>query len=289
MTRGTGRAVVSGVLVLMMSSAPAVSAGPPADPGAGAGEGSVVRFAVIGDMGTGGSEQAEIAERMCAWRVDHPYDLVVTTGDNVYPSGHPDDFESNFFEPYACLLDAGVRFRASLGNHDVVTDNGRPEIDEPLFGIRKRNYVITYRGIRFVIADSNNLKRAWLEKRLPAGEGDRWTIVVFHHPVYSPGTGHGSTPGFRPDLPVLFREHGVDLVLNGHDHIYAVTKALKKIRYVVTGGGGAGLYGCTEKWFAETCVVRHHFLIVRATDERLFVSAVPRQGKPFHRFSTQGR
>lgn len=281
-------AVFVTVTALLALPATSVAATAPAT-APGAGLETTVRFAVIGDMGTGTSEQAEVAERMCSWRADHPYGLVVTTGDNVYPSGHPDDFPANFFEPYSCLFDAEVKFRASLGNHDVVTENGQPELDEPLFGIRRRNYVVTYQGIRFVIANSNNLDKTWLEKRLPAGEGDRWTIVVFHHPVYSPGTGHGSTPGFRPGLPKLFREHGVDLVLNGHDHIFSATKELKRIRYVVTGGGGASPYGCRETWYSEKCVARNHFLIVRATDEKLYVSAIPRKGKPFFRFSTVGR
>ncbi len=139
-----------------------------------------------------------------------------------------------------------------------------------------------------MFADSNNLRKGWLEKHLPAEEGDLWTVVLFHHPVYSPGTGHGSTPGFRPWVPHLFQDDGVDLVLNGHDHLYAASKKLKGIRYVVTGGGGASGYGCSEQWFSATCVERNHFLMLRATADRLYVTAVPKRGKPFHRFSTTG-
>ena len=102
------RRVAAAVALLVMAAVPIPSlAATDPPPSSGAGLETEVRFAVIGDMGTGGSEQAEVAERMCSWRVDHPYDLVVTTGDNVYPSGHPDDFSANFFEPYSCLLEAG--------------------------------------------------------------------------------------------------------------------------------------------------------------------------------------
>jgi hypothetical protein len=87
----------------------------------------------------------------------------------------------------------------------------------------------------------------------------------------------------------MFRRQGVDLVLNGHDHIYAVTKNLSGIRYVVTGGGGAYEYGCTTKWFSAKCVVRHHFLYVRAGRRRIVVRAVPSAGPPFDRFRTTGR
>ncbi|MDQ3953716.1 MAG: metallophosphoesterase, partial [Actinomycetota bacterium] len=193
-----------------------------------------------------------------------------------------------FYRPYECLTDDGVRFHAVLGNHDVQTDNGRPEIRDDAFGISGRNYVVQTGGVRFVLIDSNNVNMDFLRRATRTEDGDRWTVVAMHHPVYSPGNGHGSEPGFRPRLPRLFRRRGVDLVLQGHDHIYAATKALRGIRYVVTGGGGAGLYGCTHKSFSARCEERHHFLYVTATDEELTVQAVPPQGKVFHTFTTEG-
>lgn len=247
-----------------------------------------MRVAVIGDFGTGFNDQYAIARRMCRWRRNHPFRHVFTTGDNVYKVGDPDDFDEHFFDPMACLLNNGARFHASLGNHDVVTDRGRPEIEKPAFGMRGRNYVIRKGGVRFVIADSNALDRGWLRRALRPDAEDRWTIVVFHHPVFSPGL-HGSTRGFRPDLPRMFRRKGVDLVLNGHDHLYAVTKPINRIRYVVTGGGGAGLYPCRSRWFTAECREKHHFLYVVATADRIVVRAVPAHGDAIHRFSTKGR
>ncbi len=247
-----------------------------------------LRFAVVGDSGTGDEVQYSIARRMCRWRDKHPYDLVVTTGDNVYPNGEPHRFDDAFFEPFSCLLDAGVRFRASLGNHDVQTEGGQRQIDEPAFGMRGHNYVVRVGGVRFVIADSNPLKRKALRKRLPPEPGDVWTVVVFHAPVYSPGA-HGSTPGYRRWVPRLLERHGVDLVLNGHDHVYALSKPLKGIRYVVTGGGGAPLYACTEKSFSARCDSRHHFLSVFVSEELITVRAVPIKGPPFQKFTTDGR
>ncbi len=244
-------------------------------------------FAVIGDFGVGTLEQLSVAARMCDWHEEHPFDIVITTGDNIYPDGSPDMFESAFFKPYKCLFDEGVRWHASLGNHDWLTDEGQPELDEPAFGMEGENYVVQRAGVRFVIANSNALDRTWLRQNLPPEKGDRWTVVAFHHPVFSPGM-HGSTETFA-DLPALFEKTGVDLVLNGHDHIYAVSKPLSRIRYVVTGGGGAPLYGCSQPWFSARCEMRHHFLDVVAGKSRLVVRAVPSQGRPFHRFSTAGR
>jgi predicted small lipoprotein YifL len=96
-------------------------------------------FVVLGDWGAGLDSSDRVADRLCKWRKKHPFDLVLTTGDNIYPSGSASDFEDNFFDPFSCLLDHGVRWRSALGNHDVITDNGQPELDEPAFGMKARN------------------------------------------------------------------------------------------------------------------------------------------------------
>jgi hypothetical protein len=246
------------------------------------------RVAVIGDFGSGEPAQRDIARRMCRYRRRHPFRFVLTTGDNIYPDGARRWFQSRFFGPYACLLSAGVRFRATLGNHDVAANGGRAELREPAFGMRARNYVWRRRGVRFVMVDSNRLRMRWLRRATRARRDDRWTVVVFHHPVFSPGL-HGPTSGFRPGLPRLFRRRGVDLVLNGHDHLYSVTKQLRGIRYVVTGGGGASLYPCDPRWFTARCRSRYHFLTVTAGRRYLKVRAVGRAGARFARFRTDGR
>lgn len=243
-------------------------------------------FAVIGDFGSRSFDQLSVAARMCDWLERNPYDLVITTGDNIYPDGDPKYFEDAFFKPYKCLLDAGVQWHVTLGNHDIVVGNGEAELSEPAFGMNGRNYVVRENGVRFVLADSNELDRAWLDEALEPQPGDRWTVVAFHHPVLSPGL-HGSTPGFE-DVPDLFVEHGVDLVVNGHDHVYAVTKPQDGLRYVVTGGGGAELYPCLPNEMTDVCKLEHHFLFVEADDVDLEVTAVPAQGPPFHSFTTRG-
>jgi hypothetical protein len=87
----------------------------------------------------------------------------------------------------------------------------------------------------------------------------------------------------------MFARKSVDLVLNGHDHIYAASKPLRRIRYVVSGGGEAPLYGCSNKWFSAACRARHHWLLVETDATDIEVRAVPSRGRPFHRFTTTGR
>ncbi len=279
---GVAEASLPSLAAALPPEASVPAAGAAAEPG-------YFKFAVIGDFGTGGEEQAAVAERMCKWRATHPFDDVFTTGDNIYDIGHEDRFEGRFWKPYSCLFDAGVKWHATLGNHDIIANGGLYELNEPTFGMKARNYVVRRNGVRFVMVDSNALRMGWLASHLRSKPGDRWTIVVFHHPVYSPSTAHGSTPGFRKLLNPLFRRRGVDLVLNGHDHIYSVTRPIKKIRYVVTGAGGRELYQCGEAKFSEVCVARHHFLYVHAGRKQLRVRAVPAKGRVFHSFRTTGR
>src|SRR5947209_7330904 len=77
-----------------------------------------VRFAVIGDSGTGGKGQFDVAEEMLKLHGTFPFEFVIMLGDNIYGGHSAGDFKRKFEDPYRQLMDAGVKFRASLGNHD---------------------------------------------------------------------------------------------------------------------------------------------------------------------------
>ena len=78
-----------------------------------------LKFAVLGDFGTGAKAQYELAEQMVKVHDRFKYDFVVLVGDNLYGSDRPQDFKNKFEIPYKPLLDRGVKFYASLGNHDA--------------------------------------------------------------------------------------------------------------------------------------------------------------------------
>src|SRR5690348_9225304 len=80
-----------------------------------------VRFAVIGDMGTGDPPQYEIARKMTAYRDIFHFDFVLMLGDNIYGGNDLVDYQKKFEQPYKALLDAGVQFYGALGNHDSPT------------------------------------------------------------------------------------------------------------------------------------------------------------------------
>ena len=63
--------------------------------------------------------QYELANQMVDLHGRFKYELVVLVGDNLYGSERPQDFQKKFELPYKALLDDGVKFYASLGNHDA--------------------------------------------------------------------------------------------------------------------------------------------------------------------------
>src|SRR4030095_618319 len=77
-----------------------------------------LKFAIIGDSGTGDSAQFRVAEKLNAVRAKFRYEFVVMMGDNLYSGSAEKDFRNKFEAPYKPILDAGIKFYASLGNHD---------------------------------------------------------------------------------------------------------------------------------------------------------------------------
>jgi hypothetical protein len=87
--------------------------------------------------------------------------------------------------------------------------------------LRSSVYFIDYGDLRIISLNSNERQQeqvAWLDGVL--SENDRkWTAVTFHHPIFSTGRGRDN-PELREMWKPVFDRHGVDLVLNGHDHTY---------------------------------------------------------------------
>src|SRR5262245_50161861 len=77
-----------------------------------------LKFAIIGDSGTGESPQFKVAEKLIAVHDKFPYEFVLMMGDNLYGGSKEKDFQKKFETPYKALLDSGMKFYASLGNHD---------------------------------------------------------------------------------------------------------------------------------------------------------------------------
>jgi 3',5'-cyclic AMP phosphodiesterase CpdA len=193
-----------------------------------------VRFAVIGDTGTGTKSQYDVGALLTKSREMFPFEFVIMLGDNIYGSERPQDFAKKFEKPYQALLDAKVPFYAALGNHDDPTQR----YYKPFNMNGERFYTFTKGSARFFVLDSNYMDQAqlkWLEEQL-SGATDRWKIAYFHHPLYSSGGAHGSEVDLRTQVEPLFIKYGVDVVFAGHEHFYERIKPQNGIYYFTEGG-----------------------------------------------------
>ncbi len=95
-------------------------------------------------------------------------------------------------------------------------------------GLEETSYYFDYQGVRFIMINSNDKREeqaVWMEKILKNNDNN-WTIVTFHHPVYSAGRDRDRRET-RDIFSPLFDKYNVDLVLTGHDHAYARSHKLK--------------------------------------------------------------
>lgn len=195
-----------------------------------------VKFLAIGDTGTGTKQQKELADVMIEYRKIFPYEFVIMVGDNMYGGEKAADFKKKFEDVYRPLLDQGVKFYASLGNHD--------ESNQRMYELFNMNGEEYYRfkkgGVAFYALNSNYMDKRqikWMEDEL-GKDTSEWKISFLHHPPYSSGGKHGSSTGVREVVEPLFIKHGVDVVFTGHEHFYERIKPQKGITYFITGAGG---------------------------------------------------
>ena len=238
-----------------------------------------VRFAVIGDSGTGDKPQYETAAQLARWFGVYPFEFVIMMGDNLYGSEKPRDYEEKFERPYAVLLRSGVRFHASLGNHD--DQNQRYYAKFNMNG--ERFYTFSPRkDVSFFALDSTYMgpeQLEWLNRALATSD-HRWKIVFFHHALYSSGRRHGPNEELRALLEPIFVRHAVSAVFSGHEHFYERIWPQKGIPYFIVGASGKLRRGNvdpqpqTAAHFDED----RSFLLVEITESALHFQAVSRTG-----------
>jgi 3',5'-cyclic AMP phosphodiesterase CpdA len=238
-----------------------------------------VKFAAIGDNGTGEQPQRDVANQMVKSRATFPFDFVIMLGDNMYGGQSPRDFVNKFEQPYAALLTAGVKFQASLGNHD------RPQnVNYKHYNMNGQRYYSYTRGnVRFFALDTTRMdakQLAWIETSLQDARED-WKICYFHHPLYSNADRHGASVDIRVRLEPLFVKYGVNVVFAGHDHLYERIKPQKGIYYFVSGAAGklrVGNMDATE----ETAAYfdrDQSFMLVEVAGSEMHFRSVSRIGK----------
>jgi 3',5'-cyclic AMP phosphodiesterase CpdA len=256
---------------------PAVTTSPRPE-GAG---GPVLRLAVAGDVGTGGPQERATAAAMDRLEERREFDVLLLLGDNIYPDGDVAGAQEAVFGPFAGVLDGRTTLLAALGNHDVRTADGVPQL--AAFGMPGRWYLRRLGPVDLIVLDSTRTgdpaQLSWLEATLAAPERARWTVVAQHHPPLSAGW-HGDHEPSRRLLVPLFERYGVDLVLTGHDHDYQRSTPQAGVTYVVTGGA-ATLRRTGRKPFTAASASAYHFVELAVFADRMELRAVDQQQQVF--------
>jgi hypothetical protein len=245
---------------------------------------SSIRFAVLGDTGTGDRPQYEVGAQLWKAHTVFPFEFVIMMGDNLYGSERPQDYNRKFVLPYKPIIDAKIPFYASLGNHDDPN-----QIYYEYFNMNGKRYYSFKKdklgspGVRFFALDSNYMSREqieWLEKEL-AASGSDWKIPFFHHPLYSSGGRHGSEMDLRMQIEPLFLKYGVNIVFAGHEHFYERLKPQKGI-YYFTAGGSAKLRGGDIQKTAMTALgfdTDNSYMLVEIAGDTMHFQTLSRSGR----------
>lgn len=127
----------------------------------------------------------------------------------------------------------------------------------------------------------------WLAEALQRSNA-RWKVVAMHHPIYAPKRCQWfrfrcrrEDEALQAALEPIFRENGVDVVFQAHQHLYARLRPQHGIRYFVTGGGGKEADSFHED---ERTVSRedrgsfNHFVYVRVTEDQFGYCVVDADG-----------
>ncbi|MCS7176896.1 MAG: metallophosphoesterase [Candidatus Kapabacteria bacterium] len=220
---------------------------------------STLRWIVIGDWGTGSVTQRRVARAMAAIARRAPIHFILSTGDNIYPSGvlAADDPQwSTKYERIYSDSSLQVPWYAVLGNHDY---RGRPEAQiaysrrSSRWRMPERYYSVTQTlpdgtPVLFVALDTQELltnpragrrQLGWLEQTLRSFPG-RWKFVWGHHQLRSAGA-YGENEALLKLLKPLFDRYGVVAYFCGHEHDLQLLKHPDDSFLCVVSGAGGGV------------------------------------------------
>lgn len=201
------------------------------------------RFLYFGDTQNSILDFGSLAWRRALLQAGNP-ELVLHAGDLV--SSRDDMVHDDEWGQWA---QAGGWALATLpqlpasGNHEYVdlilpdgTESRRLSDHWPMMfalpengsaGTEKTTYVVDYQGVRFIVLDGTSAldlgtreaQTAWLDARLAESEAN-WNIVMMHQPIFTCARPN-DTQKLKEAWKPVFEKHGVDLVLQGHDHCYS--------------------------------------------------------------------
>jgi hypothetical protein len=216
---------------------------------------------------------------MFNYRKVFPFEFVLMTGDNIYYQKSAEDMKTKFENVYKALLDDGVKFYASLGNHDDPNQRFYEYFNmggQEYYRLNKGE--VSFYALNSTYIDQRQLK--WVTDEL-AKDASKWQIAFFHHPPYSSGKRHGPSKDIKEMVEPLFINSGIDAVFVGHEHFYERIKPQQGIYYFITGAGGKIRKGdlkknspITEKGFDADL----SFMLIEITGDEMHFQVISRTG-----------
>ncbi len=212
-----------------------------------------VRIWALGDFGSGTMNQLDVLAQYRQAAQNHPADIWLWLGDNAYDRGLDYQYQQNVFTIYNDLL-KHLPVWPTPGNHEYSNSPTNRAVDyfnlitvpqqAEAGGVAsgsKMNYSFDYANVHVIsmdsegedgtrLSDTTGRQAQWLKLDLAANK-QPWTIVFFHHSVFTKGSHNSDTEDelvqIRQKLLPILERYNVDLVLNGHSHVYERSYLLK--------------------------------------------------------------
>lgn len=266
------------------------------------GPGSTFVFATIGDT----QKNPRITGQVATLALENRPAFVIHVGDVVDNGADKAEWVNELFRPCQELF-GRIPVLPCIGNHERNHKHYYQyfSLPEPEY-----HYSFRYGDAEFFSIDSNkplipgSAQHSWLAKALAESKA-KWKICFHHHPAYSSDSDdYGNTFAGKPSrlgdmnprlLLPLYERHGVDLVLNGHVHLYERTHPIKGgkvdmkegIVHLTTGGGGGGLENFTphSTWIKAVGRVDYHTCLIQVDGQSIHLKAYDKDGILFDTWS----
>jgi hypothetical protein len=218
-------------------------------------------------------------------------DLILFSGDAVTVGLAQPEWEDFFGR--AEKLFANVPVLSAHGNHEVNSVNYYSQFALPG---DQQNFGIDYGFAHITVAndtpeDPTSIQGAFrqaIDADFTASDSARWKIFMHHQPIWSASTRHGSSILLQQAWQPVIDAHHIDLVLNGHDHDYEVTKPLVGMNvqtsadnatvYIVAGGAGAELYPNGTQFWTQYSESTYSAAIIHVRNAQLTFDAFRQDG-----------
>ena len=248
-------------------------------------------FVVLGDNRAGDPSCDAVYQKLIAIAMERKPDFIMNTGDLV---NKPGDFK-DWAKFQEMLKPVTIPYFSAVGNHDVhPMVKGSEIIYKEQMDLPGNELYYSFRAGNslFVVLDTNladaeqkvtGEQLKWLEGILSNGSW-KHAFVFVHHPLY-PEKNKGRHywhsldryPKERDALQAVFVKNKVTMVFAGHEHLY-LRKTVDNIPHVITGGGGAPMYGKEDEGGF------HHFVAVTVDGDKVSAEVVDVNGTIRDRF-----